>query len=61
MFEKLDVLSTAAFITSFCMRPIKSLEKSVCSSECDQKRNQDFAKRKQIEPKANFFVQKLSN
>ena len=32
-------------IDSFRMRPIQSLEKSVCSSDCDQKRNQDFGKR----------------
>ena len=44
------------------MRPIKLLETSVGSSKCDQKRNQDFAKREKIEPKVFFFfAQKFSN
>ena len=44
------------------MRPILSLEKSVCKSECDQKRNQGFGKREGAWTKSKcFFAQKLSN
>ena len=54
MSERRDVFGRQRFlngkldknvIVSFRMRPIQSLEKSVCSSDCDQKRNQDFGKR----------------
>ena len=43
------------------MRPVQSLEKSVCMSKCDQKHNQGFAKREMLKPKEMFFAQKLSN
>ena len=38
------------------MRPVSSLENFVCRSKCNQKVNQDFAKREVGEPKG-----KLSN
>ena len=37
-------MRSAAFLGSYCIRRIQSLEKSVCSSDCDQKRIQDFVK-----------------
>ena len=49
----------AAFISSFRMRPVQSLEKFVCRNECDQKRNQGFAKREGLEPKVNVFCTKV--
>ena len=59
MFAKKKThISSALFISSF-MRPIYSLEKSVCSSECDRTRNQDFATGEGLELKVIFFPQKL--
>ena len=41
------------------MRPVQSLEKSVCMSKCDQKHNHGFAKREMLKPKVNVFCTKI--
>ena len=60
IFEKKKHINQAAYISLFRMQPLKLLEKSVSSGECEQKRNQDFAKREELKPKVVclfFFAQ----
>ena len=61
IFEKKKHINQAAFISLFRTRHVKLHEKSVSSGECEQKRNQDFAKRKELEPKVVclFFLHKV--
>ena len=58
---KKDTHKPGSVYSSFRMRHVQSLEKSVCRSKCDQKHNQGFAKREKLKPKVNVFAQKLSN
>ena len=57
LWKKIHI-SPAAFISSLRMRPVKSLEKYVCRSECDQKRNQGFATKEGAWTKSKCFLHK---
>ena len=45
MSEKRHIKTGSAFLSRFVCSSYNRFKKFICSSECDQKRKQDFAKR----------------